>query len=177
MPFHDVVELDGSLHLRPESAAIDAHELHADEMCSEQAHHVEHAREQRHCNHAAEKPRRDDVAHWIDGHHLHRRDLVGGAHESDLGGQRRSRTAGEQQRRDDRAELFDEPERRRDAERILGAESLQQVEALQPEHHADEQAREHHDDQRASAGVVDLEHDEARPRERRAALWEQTQQE
>ena len=77
---------------------------------------------------------------------------------------------GEQQRRHDRAQLFQQSERCGNAERVLGAETLQQVEALQSQHHADEQSRQHHDDERAGAGVVDLVNDEPRPGECRAAL-------
>ena len=62
------------------------------------------------------------------------------------------------------------------AEHVLGAEALQQLVALQPEHHADEQAREHDDDERAGAGVVDLGDDQARACQRRHALPEQAHQ-
>ena len=39
--------------------------------------------------------RRHHDPHWIDGHHLHRRELVGGAHEPDLGCQGRAGPPGE----------------------------------------------------------------------------------
>ena len=51
--------------------------------------------------------------------------------------------------------------------------ALQQVEALQAQHHADEQAAQHDDDQRARAGVVDLVNDQARAPQRGDALREQ----
>jgi len=61
----------------------------------------------------------------------------------------------------------------RPCERFLGAEALQQIEGLQAEHHADKQPREHDDDERAGAGVVDLVHQQTRPSQRRHAFEEQ----
>jgi hypothetical protein len=56
----------------------------------------------------------------------------------------------------------------------MPSESLQQIEALQTQHHADEQTRQHDDDQRARTGVVDLMDDEPRARKRRHALHQQS---
>ena len=160
--FVDIVELDRALHLRPEGAGVDAHHLHADELRAEEPDDIEHRHQERHGDDAADQARRHHLAQRVDRHDLHGGELVGGAHQADLGGERGARTAGEQQRRDDGAELLQEPERRGDAERVLGAEALQQVVALQPQHHADEEAAEHDDDERAGAGVVDLVHHGAR---------------
>ena len=87
----------------------------------------------------------------IDRHHFHRRQLVGGAHQTDLRGERRTRAPCEQQRRDDRTELAHQADRRRRAERFLRAEPPQELKSLQPQHHADEQARQHDDDERQRA--------------------------
>ena len=75
---------------------------------------------------AAEEARRGHVAQRIDRHDLHRGELIGGAHQADLGGQRGAGAAGEQQRRDHRPQLLQQPERGGRAERLLRAEALQQ---------------------------------------------------
>ncbi len=66
---------------------------------------------------------------------------------------------------------FRSPSAAADAERLLGTEALEQVEALQAEHHADEQAGQHDDHERQRAGVVHLlDHEaEAPQRARRLA--------
>ena len=79
------------------------------------------------------------MPHRVHRHHLHRRELIGGAHQPDLGGQRGAGAAGEQQRGEHRAELLEQRQRGGEAERLLGTEALQQREAQQPQHHADEQ--------------------------------------
>ena len=101
---------------------------------------------------------RGTTTRWIgiDRHHFHRRQLVGGAHQSQLRGQRRARAAGEQQRGHHRTQLLDQADGRGSAQRLLGAETLQQLKTLQTEHHADEQSGEHDDDQRQRAGVENL---------------------
>ena len=159
--FIDVAQVDGILRLRPERADIDTHLLHADELRAEQPDHAERGGEQRHGDDAAQEPRRDDVAQRIHGHHLHGGQLIGALHETDLRRQGRTCPSGKQQRRQHGPEHLEHAERREYAERILGAESLQRVEPQQAEHHADEQPRQHDDDQRASAGVVDLLDDES----------------
>ena len=165
-----------ALHLRPERAGLDAHHGHADQLRAVDADAVEDRRQQRHRDQAAEEARRDHMAHRIDRHHLHGRELIGGAHQADLGAQRGAGAAGEQQRGEHRAEFLDQSERGGHAERRLRTEALQQIVALQSQHHADEQAAEHDDHQRAGAGVVDLLDHQPRPRQRRHALPQHAQQ-
>ena len=103
--------------------------------------------------------------------------LVGGAHQPELRGERRARAPGEQQRRDHRAEFLQQAERDRRAERFLRTESLEQVEALQAEHHADEQARQHDDHERQRAGVVDLLDHQAEAQQRTRRLGRESARE
>ena len=104
-------------------------------------------------------------------------ELVGGAHQTEFRGERRPGPAGEQQRRDHRPELLQQRERGTGAERVLGPEALQQVVALQAEHHADEQAAGHDDDQRQRARVVDLLDDQPEAQQRTGGQPEQLAEE
>ena len=120
--------------------------------------------------HPAPEARRDHARDRIDRHHLHRRDLLGGLHQADLGGDGGAGAAREEQAGHDRAELAHERQRHQHAERLRGAEALQRVVALQGEHHADEQPRDHDDDERQHAGEVDLGDGEAEAPQRRAGV-------
>ena len=63
----------------------------------------------------------------IDGHHFHRRELVRGTHQTELGGERRAGAAREEERRDHGAQLAHQSDRGRAAERLLRAEPLQEL--------------------------------------------------
>ncbi len=156
MPSVTSSDADGALRLRPEGAGIHIHHLHADELRTEKAHDVEDRHQQRHGDDAAQETGRGHVAHRVDGHHLHRGELVGRAHQADFGGQRGAGAAGEQQRRDHRAELLQQPSAAATPSTSSRPEARQQIDAGEREHHADEQARQHDDDQRARARVADL---------------------
>ena len=80
---------------------------------------------------------------------LHRRELLAGLHQADLGRQRGAGAAGEQQRRDDRPELAHQRQVDDQAERLGGAVGDERVVHLQRQHEADRQARGDDDDQRA----------------------------
>ncbi len=170
-------QIDRALRLRPERAAIHAHHVHADELRAEDAEPVEDRREQRHRDDAAEEARRDDAAHRIHRHHLHRGELVRGAHQADLGRERGAGATREQQRGDHGAELLEQTQRRGDTQRGLRPEPGEQVVTLQAERHADEQAAQHDDDERTGTGVVDLVRDQTRPGQRGDAGAEDFQQE
>src|SRR5580698_3484270 len=58
-PLVDVAKLNRGLHLRPEAARVDTHDLYADELRPVQADEAENRREQGHCDDAAQKPRHD----------------------------------------------------------------------------------------------------------------------
>ena len=130
--------------------------LHADQVGAEDAQRREQRRQQRHRDHAAPEPRRDDARQRVDRHHFHRRQLLGRLHQADLGGDRAAGAAREQQTGDDRPEFPHQRQRDQHAERFVGAVAVQHVVALQRQHHADEQAGHQDDDQRQHAGEVDL---------------------
>src|SRR5262245_57571398 len=134
-------EIDRGLHLRPERALVDADEAHAYEVAAEHAHRREQRREQRHRQNPAPEARRDNARDRIDRHHLHRGELLGRLHQSDLRGNSTPRAAREQQSGDHRAELADQGKGDENTERLGGAVPGQRVIALQPEDHPDEQAR------------------------------------
>ena len=116
----------------------------------------ENHRQQRQCNHAAEKTRRHHASDRVDRHHFHCAQLIGRPHQADFGSERRAGAACEQESRDDRTEFLDQGERGCGAQRVFRTEPLQQVIALQTKNPAHEQAASHDDDQRQRAGVVDL---------------------
>ena len=89
----------------------------------------------------------DDAPHRVDGHHLHRRQLIGCLHQADFRSERRAGASGEQQRGDDGSELFHQGERRKRAHRILGIELGQVRIPLQTKDAADKQAADHDDDE------------------------------
>jgi hypothetical protein len=65
-----------------------------------------------------QKRGRDDTRQGVDGHHLHRGQLLGRLHEADLGRHRASGAARKQQAGHDRAKLAHEGQSHEDAERI-----------------------------------------------------------
>ena len=73
---------------------------------------------------------------------------------------------GEQQRRDHRTQLSHQTDRGRAAERLLRAEPLQELKPLKSQHHADEQSRQHDDDERQRTGVEDLARDQIESQQR-----------
>ena len=121
----------------------------------------------------AEKARREHAALRVDRHHVHRRELLAGLHQADLGGQRGAGAAGEQQRGHDRPELAHQRQVDDQAERLGGAVGDQRVVPLQRQHEADGQPRSDDDHQRKIADRVDLVDHEVRagaaPPGRRAA--------
>ena len=96
----------------------------------------------------------------IDSHHLHARQLLGGFHEPDLGGDGRAGPSGEQERGDHRAEFAQHHHRQPHSYRILGAEARQLGIELQGQHRADGKGGKHDDDEREHAHVVDLAHNQ-----------------
>ena len=123
--------------------------------------------EQRHRDHAAEEPRHDDAPHRVDRHHLHRRELVGRAHQAELRGERRSGTAREQQRRDHRPEFLEQPERRRRCRATPRSRSARsRSKPCRPSTMPTNRPRQHDDHERQRAGVVDLLDDQAEAQQR-----------
>src|ERR1019366_535266 len=72
-PLVDVGQADTGAHLRPEAARIDTHDLHTQELGAINADQAEYGREQRHRDHAAQKPRHDHALYRVDRHHFHGR--------------------------------------------------------------------------------------------------------
>src|SRR6478609_2782517 len=69
---------------RPTWFCICAHHRDTDQLCAEDAHDVEHRHQQWHGDEATQETRRHHGAQRIHRHHLHRGELVGGAHQADL---------------------------------------------------------------------------------------------
>ena len=76
----------------------------------------------------------------VDGHQLHRGELLAGLHQADLGGQRGAGAAGEQQRGDHRAEFAHQRQVDDQAQAFGGAVGDERVVHLQRQHEADRQA-------------------------------------
>src|SRR6185437_2324851 len=132
-------------HVGPERAVVDAEPGDAHQVATEDGQAAEHAEQQRHGDHASQEARRGDIRNRVDGHHFHGRDLVGGAHQADLGGDRGTGAPGKQQRRHHRAEFAIHRQRHHHAGRRGATEDRQYVVELQHQHHADEQAADHDD--------------------------------
>ena len=84
--FHDALidirQVNGRTHLRPETAGVHPHDLHAHELRAVDADHAEYGSEQRHRDHPAQEPRYDHPLNGIDRHHFHRRYLIRGPHQT-----------------------------------------------------------------------------------------------
>jgi len=93
--------------------------------------------------------------------------LLAGLHQPDLGSQRGACAAGEQQRRDHRAEFAHQRQVDDQPQALGGPVAHQRVVHLQREHEADRQARRQDDDQRAVADRVHLLDDQQHPAQRR----------
>ena len=125
--------------------------------------------EDRHRDDAGEEARREHAALRVDRHHVHRRELLAGLHQADLGGERRAGAAREEQRGDDRPELARQREVDDQPERLGRAVGDERVVHLQRQHEADREPRGEDDDERQVADRVDLRDDEVRPTQRRRA--------
>jgi hypothetical protein len=145
--FRNVTQSDGTLHLGPERALVHTHQLHTNELRSKQSDEAENGCQQRHRDQTSQEPWRGNVTQRIDRHDLHSGELIRGAHQAYLRCQRGTGTSCKQQRRHHGSQLFQQPQGRCGTQRLLGAESLQQLESLQSQYHADKQPRQHDDDQ------------------------------
>ncbi len=153
---HILEHIDAALHLRPELPGIDADHHHPHHIATHDAHRAEHSRQQGHDNHTSPEPRSEHAHHRIDGHHLHRRNLLAGLHQADFGSQRGARATGKQQGGDDGPELAHQRQRHQHPQRARRTVTRQGVVTLQPEHEADEQTRHRNDDQRQIAEKIHL---------------------
>ncbi len=113
-------DVDAALHLRPERARVDADHDHPDDVAAENAHRTEDRGQHRHGDRAGPETRREHYGKRVDRHHFHRRQLLAGLHQTDLGGERRARASREQQPGHDRPELAHERQRDEQPEGLLG---------------------------------------------------------
>src|SRR5690606_30210733 len=100
--------------------------------------------------------RRDGLGDGIDGHQAQGLDLVGGAHQGELGGDRGAGAADEQQGGEHRREFAVQAQADQHADLVGGAVGLQRAVAEQGQRQADEGAADGDDGQRARADLVDL---------------------
>jgi hypothetical protein len=128
--FGHVPQPHGRLQLGPESALVHVHHLHTDQLRPEQAYHDEYGGKQRHCNHTANESRGCDITQGVHCHDLHGGELIGGAHQPDLGGQRGSGAARKQQCRDNGPQFLEQPEGGGGTQGLFRPEPLQQLESL-----------------------------------------------
>src|SRR5690606_5374342 len=154
---HDVLhEAHAVLHVAPVGTVVDAQPVHRHHGAAPDADHAEDGSQQRHGDEAGPQPRQDHVLERIDADHLQAGQLLGGLHVADLGGQRRTGSPGEPQRGYHRTQLAQQGQRHHLANRLLGTEVTEDIEALQRQHHADEDAGHHDDRQRQHADEVQL---------------------
>src|SRR5216117_2539937 len=154
-PHHDVVEIDEGLHLAEIGALGEPEELDADEVASEDADRVEDRGHERERHETGQDGGRDEIADRVQRHDRERVDLLGDAHDADLGRECRPRASRHHERRQHRAELPDEGERDGGPEVRLGPEADEREIHLEAEHHAREPAGQQDDQQRSVPDVVD----------------------
>ena len=82
--------------------------------------------------------------------------MLSGFHVADFGGQRRTSTTGKQQTGHHRAQLAQKSQSDHLPDRLLGAVATENVEALQRQHHANEQTGHDYDRQRQHADEIQL---------------------
>ena len=132
-----------------------AEELHRHEIAAVDADDVEHPGEEGEGDEPRHQRRHDEVPHRVQRHHGERVDLLGDAHDADLGRQRRSRAPGHHERGEHRAELTHERDRHQRTHEGLGADALEHQHALEPEDHPGERAGQEDHGQRAEAHEPD----------------------
>ena len=159
-----MVNVDGTLHLRPEGAVVGPDESDPDEPGAENADGGENQGQDGHGDEDAPEARRQDLLEGIDPHHLHGGDLLARAHEADLGGERRARAAGKEKRRHHGSEFTHEGKRHQHPKGLFAAVAHERVVALQTEHEAHEEARDGDDEKRPVAEKVNLLHHGPAPR-------------
>ena len=144
------------MHLTPKRARVDTDHDHTDQVATDDADRTEHGGQQGHGNQAAPETRRQDAPHRVHGHHLHRRQLLAGLHQADLGGQRRARAARKQKRGHHGPQFTHQAQGHQQAQRLGRAVTLQRVIPLQTQHKTNEEPRDGNDGQRVVAEKKDL---------------------
>jgi hypothetical protein len=115
--------------------------------------HREQHQERRH-QERGDDARRHQETHRVEAHRRDRVDLLVDAHRADLGGERRARAAGEQDRGHQRAELAQHRQPDQVGDEDLGAEALHRHRRLEREDHAEQEADQRDDRQRVGADAL-----------------------
>ena len=119
-----------------------------------QADEVGEQRQQRRHQQRGDDTRRDQEAHRIEAHRRQRVDFLVDRHRADLGGERRARAAGEQDRRHQRAELAQHREADQVGDEDLRAEPAHRYRRLEREDHAEQERDQRDDRQRVGADAL-----------------------
>ena len=120
----DVAGVEEGLHLPEVGPGRQPEELHRHEVAAEDADDVEDPGQEGEGDDARDERGHHQVPHGVQRHHGERVDLLGDAHDADLGGEGRARASGDHERGEHRAQLAHERERHQRAQEGLGAEAL-----------------------------------------------------
>ena len=115
----------------------------------------EHGQRGQHDQHRDQR-RRGEIAHGLDAHRRERVDFLRDVHRTDARGERRTRAAGDDDRRDQRAEFARHRFRDGDDDLRLRAEFRQRRDELDAQHDADGERHHGHDRQRVDADLAHL---------------------
>ena len=148
--------IDAGLLNGPEIASVDPDQLHRHHISTQDTNCREHRSQQRHAQNAGKKARRQNTSPRVDRHELHRRDLLTGLHETNLGGERCAGTASKQQSGDHRPQLAHQRQVDDQAQRFGRTVCGQRVIHLQRQHKTHRQTRSQDDHQRAVANGMNL---------------------
>ena len=155
-PHPDVVHVQPFGDRRPVEARVHLQLIPRDDPAAENADEIGDHREHRRHDDAGEHPRDDELAHRIGAERAQRVDLIGDDHRPELGGDARSDAAGQHERRQHGAELFDHRRAHQPADDGPGAELVERQAALRRQRGAGEESGEQHDSQRADADHIEL---------------------
>ncbi len=152
-------------HVDPVHAGIDAIEIgarigpeqdHPADVAAQDADQVEEGRQDRETDDRRGDPRADEVAERVDAHRGQGIDLLGDALDADLGGHGRAGPGGDHDGREHGAELADQRQGDRGAQKPHRAEFVHDIVKLKPQHHPREKPHHHHDARRPGPDEVDL---------------------
>ena len=128
-------------------AFVDVQHEHAGEVTADDADDVEDGREQGEGQQRGHQPGADQIGHGVDVHDVQGVDLVGDAHDADLGRHGGTGASGQHDGREHGAQFADEAQRDGRAQHAHGTELDEGIVALQAQHHAAEDADEQDDEQ------------------------------
>ena len=123
---------------------------------AQNAHEIRDDRQNRRHHDAGNHARNDELAHRIGAERPQRVDLIGDDHRSQLGGDARSHTSGQHERRQHRSQLLHHRRADEPADDRPRTELIERQAALQREHRAGKDAGQQNDRQRADADGLEL---------------------